>query len=194
MKSSESLDCFVSVRDMRPMRLSPRQSMKLLKSRMAGSVIGALMMMMGMGGFAHVAKITIDAKSAKDWMPHQAQVERAALVAHENDKGGKSYTVDVSYLFEWEGAMFKGTRYRLHDKSTPIAQENNDIVEALLRSKAEGRSYPIFVNPKNPQQSAVINTVHPKARQSSLFLGFLFSILGYFTGFNPKLFKKKPDA
>ena len=176
------------------MRLSPRQSMKLLKSKKTGNVLGILMLLIGFGAFAHVVKITIDERAMKKWVPHLARVESAELATYTNDKGGKTYTVDVSYLFEWEGSTYKGTRYRLHDKVSPDFETTNEIVQGLLISKQDGGQYPIFVNPKNPVQSAVINTVHPKAKSGSLFLGFLFSLIGYFTVFNPKLFKKKSET
>lgn len=165
--------------------------MKLLRSNMAGTVIGSLMLLVGIFGLGHVVKITIDERSAEAWEPHLAQVSSAALKTHENEKGEKRYAIDVSYDFEWEGGSFKGTRYRLHDRANPDAEANSKIVEELLLSKQDGQPYPIFVNPKNPQQSAVINTAHPKVKSSSLFIGFLFSILGYFTAFKPKLFRKK---
>ena len=176
------------------MRLSPRQSMKLLKSQKAGTLIGVLMLIIGLGAFTHVVKITIDERAMKDWVPHLASVESAGLAIHTSDKGGKTYTIDVSYLFEWEGKTFKGTRYRLHDKTTPDFKSTNEIVQGLLTSKQDDGQYPIFVNPKNPTQSAITNTVHPKVKSRSLFLGFLFSILGYFTGFKPRLFRKRSET
>jgi hypothetical protein len=176
------------------MRFSPRQSLKLLKSKKAGTLIGALMILIGLGAFAHVLKITWDERALKNWVPHLAQVERAAINTHVNDKGGKSYTIDVIYSFDWEGRAFKGMRYRLHDKASPHADETDKVVTDLLRTQQDGGQYPIFVNPKNPAQSAILNTVHPKAKSSSLFLGFLFSILGYFTGFKGTLSRKRPRA
>ena len=173
------------------MRLSPRQSMKLLRSQKAGTLIGSLMLIIGLGALVHVAKITIDEKSARNWLAHTAQVQSAGLTTHVNDKGGKTYSIDVAYIFDWDGTTFKGTRYRLHDKPSPSLEENNDVIEGLLLSKQDGGQYPIFVNPKNPRQSAILNAVHPKAKSSSLFLGLLFSILGYFTAFKPKLFGKR---
>ena len=176
------------------MRLSPRQSMKLLKSKKTGNVLGILMLLIGLGAFAHVVKITIDERAMKDWVPHLASVQSAGLATHTNDKGGETYTIDVSYLFEWEGSSFKGTRYRLHDKVSPDFEKTNEIVQGLLVSKQDGGQYPIFVNPKNPLQSAVINSVHPKAKSGSLFLGFLFSLIGYFTVFKPRIFKKRSET
>lgn len=164
--------------------------MKLLRSQKAGKLIGFLMLIIGIGAFIHVVKITIDEKSAKHWVPHSAEVQSAVLSSHENDKGDQSYSITVSYIFEWDGTPYKGTRYRLHDKPSPNPQAKREIVEDLLLSKQDGGQYPIFVNPKNPRQSAIINTVHPKAKSSSLFLGFLFSLIGYFTAFKPKLFGK----
>ena len=173
------------------MRLSPRRSMKLLNSKKVGNLIGMLMLLIGLGAFTHAVKITIDQRAMKNWMPHFAQVEYATLTAHENDKGGQSYSVDVAYVFEWEGASFRGTRYRLHDKINPTPDGLHKAVKGLLKSKEDGGQYPIFVNPKNPAQSAILNTVHPKARSGSLFLGILFSMIGYFTVFKPKLFRKR---
>lgn len=173
------------------MRISPKQSMKLLKSQKTGGLIGGLMLIMGVGAFVHVAKITLDTRSIKNWVPHTAQVERAGLTTHVNDRGGKTYSLEVAYIFDWEGTPYKGRQYRLHDKPNPDFEESRDILEDLLRSRQDGGEYPIFVNPKNPLKSAVVNTVHPKARTSSLFLGFLFSIIGYFTAFKPKLFGKR---
>ena len=165
--------------------------MKLLRSKLAGTVIGALMLLVGLFALAHVLKITIDEKQLKDWVPHVAQIRSAALSTHENEKGVEFHSIDVSYSFEWEEDSFTGTRYRLHDKANPSAEANREIVEDLLLSKQEDEPYPIFVNPKNPRQSAVINTVHPKVKSSSLFIGLLFSTLGFFTTFKPKLFGKK---
>ena len=176
------------------MRLSPRQSMKLLKSKKTGNVLRILMLLIGLGAFAHVVKITIDERAMIDWVPHLASVQSAGLATHTNDKGGETYTTDVSYLFEWEGSSFKGTRYRLHDKVSPDFEKTNEIVQGLLVSKQDGGQYPIFVNPKNPLQSAVINSVHPKAKSGSLFLGFLFSLIGYFTVFKPRIFKKRSET
>ena len=176
------------------MRLSPRQSMKLLKSKKTGNVLGILMLLIGLGAFAHVVKITIDERAMRDWVPHLASVQSAGLATHTNDKGGETYTIDVSYLFEWEGSSFKGTRYRLHDQVSPDFEKTNEIVQGLLVSKQDGGQYPIFVNPKNPLQSAVINSVHPKAKSGSLFLGFLFSLIGYFTVFKPRIFKKRSET
>lgn len=176
------------------MRISPRQSMKLLRSQKAGALIGGLMLIMGIGAFLHVAKIKLDENSVKNWVLHTAQVERAGLATHVNDKGGKTYSIEVAYIFDWEGTPFKGTRYRLHDKASPSADESLKVVQDMLLSKQDGGQYPIYVNPRNPLQSAVMNTVHPKAKSSSLFLGFLFSILGYFTVFKPKLFGKRSQT
>ena len=152
------------------------------------------MLLIGLGAFAHVVKITIDERAMRDWVPHLASVQSAGLATHTNDKGGETYTIDVSYLFEWEGSSFKGTRYRLHDKVSPDFEKTNEIVQGLLVSKQDGGQYPIFVNPKNPLQSAVINSVHPKAKSGSLFLGFLFSLIGYFTVFKPRIFKKRSET
>ena len=173
------------------MRLSPRQSMKLLRSQKAGTLIGSLMLIIGLGALAHAAKIRLDEKSARNWLSHTAQVQSAGLTKHVNDKGGITYSIDVAYVFDWDGTTFKGTRYRLHDKPSPKFEDNNEVVQDLLLSKRDGGQYPIFVNSKNPRQSAIINTVHPKAKSSSLFLGLLFSILGYFTAFKPKLFGRR---
>ncbi len=173
------------------MRISPRQSMKFLRSQKAGTLIGCLMLIIGLGAFVHAVKVTLDAKSAKNWVAHLAEVQSAGLTILENDKGVKSYAIDVAYVFDWQGTPIKGTRYRLHDKPSQNFEASNEIVQELLISKNDGRQYPIYVNPKNPVQSAVLNTVHPKAKSSSLFLGFLFSIIGYFTAFKPKLFRKR---
>ena len=86
---------------------------------MAGTVIGSLMLLVGIFALGHVVKITIDERSAEAWEPHLAQVSSAALKTHENEKGEKRYAIDVSYDFEWEGGSFKGTRYRLHDRANP---------------------------------------------------------------------------
>ena len=149
------------------------------------------MLLIGLGALVHVAKVTLDEKSAKNWVPHTAQVQSAGLMIHVNDKGGKTYSIEVAYIFDWDGTPFKGTRYRLHDKPNPNFESSDEIVQDLLLSKRDGGQYPIFVNPKNPRQSAIVNTVHPKAKSSSFFLGLLFSILGYFTAFKPKLFGKR---
>lgn len=175
------------------MRLSARQSMKLLRSQKAGVLIGSLLLIMGAIAFIHVAKITIDERGARNWVPYTAHIERVELLTHVNDKGGKTYTIDVAYNFEWDGATFKGTRYRPHDKSTPYSDSVEKIIKGLAISKQDGGQYPIFVNPQNPHQSAVLNTAHPKAKSSSLFLGFLFSIMGYFTVFKPRFFGKKSE-
>lgn len=173
------------------MRISPRQSMKLLRSQKAGTLIGSLMLIIGLGALMHVAKITLDEKSVRNWVPHTAQVQSAGLTTLVNDRGGKTYSIDVAYVFDWDGTSFKGTRYRLHDKPSANFEGSSEVVQDFLISKQDGGQYPIFVNPKNPRQSAIINTVHPKAKSSSLFLGLLFSILGYFTAFKPKLFSKR---
>ena len=173
------------------MRISARQSMKLLRSQKAGTLIGALMLIIGSGAFAHVLKITIDQRSIKNWVPHLASVQSAGLTTLTNDKGVKSYAIDVAYLFDWDGSPFKGTQYRLHDKPKSDFDDSNAIIQGLLTSKKEGRQYPIFVNPDNPRQSAILNTVHPKAKSSSLFLGFLFSVIGFLTVFKPKLLGKR---
>jgi len=176
------------------MRISPRQSLKLLRSQKAGVLIGVLMLIIGLGAFVHAGKVTWDERSARDWIPHLAQVENAGLITHEKDDGSKSYSLDVTYRYDWNGTPFKGTQYLLHDKPSPSPDGRQKLVKDLLMTKQDGGQYPIFVNPKKPAQSAILNSVHPKARSSSLFLGFLFSILGYFAGFNGKLFKKRsPD-
>ena len=173
------------------MRISARQSVKILKSQKAGKLIGYLFLIIGLGALIHLAKVTIDERAARHWVPHTAQIERASLETHENDKGSKTYSINVTYLFDWNGRAFKGTQYRLHDKSSPNLKENDEIVQDLLRAKREDVSYPIFVNPKNPQQSAIKNVVHPKTKTLSRFLGLLFSVIGYFTAFEPKFWSKK---
>lgn len=173
------------------MRFSPRQSIRLLRSQKAGTFIGVLMLIVGLGSLAHAVKIAIDEKSVNNWVSHTAEVQSAGLSTHENDKGVKSYAIEVSYLFDWDGTTFRGTRYRLHDKTTPKFDESNEIVQDLLMSKRDDGQYPIFVNPNNPKQSAVLNEVHPKAKSSSLFLGVLFSLFGYFTAFRPKIFGRR---
>jgi len=174
------------------MRFSPRQSLKLLKSQKAGMLIGYLLLIMGVGFLTYSVKVMLDERGARNWVPHVAQIENARLETHVNDEGRKSYTIEVAYKFDWEGTSFAGKRYRLHDDSTLNFEELNPVVEALLLTKQDDGRYPIFVNPKNPQQSAIKNIVHPKAKSKNLFLGFLFSILGYFTAFKPKIFRRKP--
>ncbi len=165
--------------------------MKLLKSQKAGKLIGYLLLIMGLSALIYAAKVTIDARGAKNWVPHIAQIENAQLGTHVNDKGGKTYTIEVSYKFDWKGEVFKGNQYRLHDQATPDFEANNVIVEALIQTKEDNGRYPIFVNSKNPHQSAVKNIVHTKAKSSSLFLGILFSLVGYFTAFKPRLFRRR---
>lgn len=173
------------------MKFGARQSIKLLRSQKAGSLIGGLMMIIGIGALLYAGKVTLDERSVKNWVPHSAQIENARVSAHENDKGVKSYSIDVAYVFEWKGTSFKGTKYRLHDKPSSNFEESRNVVQDLLISKQDGGQYPIFVDPKNPARSSVLNEVHPEAKSSSLFLGFLFSILGYFTMFKPKLFRRR---
>ena len=166
------------------MRFSARQSIKILKSRNAGKLIGYLLLVMGFVGLAHFAKVKTDEIAARDWVPHTAQIKSAALGTHMNDKGGKTYTINVVYSFDWNGGAFNGAQYRLHDKAGPNLQENEKIVQDLLRAKQDGDGHPIFVNPDNPNQSAILNIAHPKTKSSSLFLGLLFSVIGYFTAFD----------
>lgn len=175
------------------MRLSPKQSLKLLRSQKAGAVIGSLLILMGIGAFLHVAKVVLDERRAKDWVAYSAQIDRADVKTHMKDDGAKTYIIDVAYSFDWKGTSYTGTQYRLHNKTNPIPDAIHKEVKSLLIAKQKGKPYPIFVNPKNPQQSAIVNKAHPKARSSSLFLGFLFSIMGYFTGFRPKLFGKRSE-
>jgi len=175
------------------MRFASRQSLKFLRSQKAGALIGSLLLIVGLGAFAHAAKITIDEKDAKNWVSHTAQIERAVVTPHVNEKGGKTYTVDVVYNYDWQGKTFEGNLYRLHDKPSQNVREAQEAVRGLARSEQEGMTYPIFVNPDNPRQSAVLNTAHPKARSGSLFLGFLFLSMGCFTVFQPKLFGKRAD-
>jgi len=173
------------------MRLSPRQSLKLLKSQKAGAMIGYLMLTMGIAALIYAGKVLMDERGARNWVPHYAEIASAALETHVNDEGGKTYSIDVAYRFDWEGQSYAGNQYRLHDNPNPSFEDNNEIVQDLLETKREQGRYPIFVNPKNPDQSAVKNVVHPKAKSSSLFFGFLFSIFGYFTAFRPKLFRRR---
>ena len=173
------------------MRFSARQSIKILKSRNAGKLIGYLLLVMGLVGFAHFAKVKTDEIAARDWVPHTAQIKSAVLETHVNDKGGKTYTIKVAYSFDWNGDIFNGAQYRLHDKAGPNLQENEKIVHDLLRAKQDGDSHPIFVNPDNPDQSAILNMAHPKTKSSSLFLGLLFSVMGYFTAFDFGLWGKR---
>ena len=173
------------------MRIGARQSIKMLRSQKAGKIIGYLFLAIGLGALIHLAKITIDEKAARNWVPHNAQIVSANLTTHVNDKGGKTYSIDVTYEFEWQGSTVKGTRFRLHDKASANLSESDNVVQGLLLSKRNGQHYPIFVNPDNPRQSAIQNTVHPKAKTSSRFLGLLFSIIGFYTAFKPKLLGRR---
>lgn len=173
------------------MRFSPRQSIRLLRSQKAGTLIGCLLLVIGIGALVHAGKISMDERNVKKWVSHTAQIQSAGFSTQENDKGVKSYALEVSYIFDWDGTPYKGTRYRLHDKTNSNFDATNGIVQDLLTSKRDGGNYPIFVNPNNPRQSAILNEVHPKAKSSSLFLGVLFSIMGYFTTFRPKLFGRR---
>ena len=172
------------------MRISPRQSIKFLKSQNAGKMIGYLCLMIGVIAFLYAAKVKLDERSVKNWLPHFAQIERAALTTHVNDEGVETYLIDVGYKFDWDGQIYAGNRYRLHDNSSSNFDENNLIVQDLLQTKEEGGRYPIFVNPKNPRQSAVKNTIPAGAKSSGLFLGFFFSLIGCFTAFKPRFFGK----
>jgi len=173
------------------MRISPRQSIKFLKSRSAGKSIGFLFLAIGLCGLIYAAKVTLDERAVKNWLPHTAQIQSARLETHVNDDGDKSYSIDVAYRFDWKGTTYAGSKYRLHDKSTSNFAELNDVVEDLLISKNEDGRYPIFVNPNNPRQSTIRNIVHPGAKKSGLFLGILFSLIGYFTAFKPSLFRNR---
>ena len=165
--------------------------MKSLKSQKAGNLIGYLFLIIGLGALIYAAKVSIDARGAKNWVPHYAQIENAKLETHVNDDGDKTYTIEVAYKYDWNDVSFQGNQYRLHDMATPNLADNNSVVEDLLLTKAEGGRYPIFVNPKNPRQSAVKNMVHPKAKSSSLFLGVLFTIIGFFTAFKFNPFRRR---
>jgi len=157
--------------------------MRFLKSQKAGKLIGYLFLTIGLGALLYAGKVKLDERGAKNWVPHVAQIENARLETHVNDEGGKTYSIDVDYKYDWEGEVFAGDKYRLHDQATPSFEENNEVVEDLLLTKREAGRYPIFVNPDTPSQSAVKNTVHPKAKSSALFLGFFFTMIGYFTAF-----------
>ena len=174
------------------MRISARQSIKILKSQKTGKLIGYLFLIIGLGALIHLAKITIDERAARNWVPHIAQIESANLATHVNDKGHKTYLVNVVYVFDWNGTIFKGTRYRLHDKFSPNFNESDEILQNLLQSKQDGAGYTIFVNPNNPRQSAIQNSVNEEVKASSRFLGLLFSIIGFFMAFKPRFWGEKP--
>lgn len=95
--------------------------MKFLKSQKAGKLIGYLFLIIGLGALIYAAKVSIDARGAKNWVPHMAQIENARLETHVNDEGGKTYSIDVDYKYDWEGEVFEGDRYRLHDQATPLS-------------------------------------------------------------------------
>jgi len=59
------------------MRISPRQSIKLLKSQKAGKLLGGLFLILGAGFLIYGAKVTLDARGAKNWVRHDAQIESA---------------------------------------------------------------------------------------------------------------------
>jgi len=173
------------------MRISPTQSLKLLKSKRAGTLIGYLFLIMGAIAVIYAVKVRLDARNVKNWVPHLAQIEGAGLSTHVDDDGKATYSLIVQYLYEWDGTPYKGRRYRLHDAPSSDQVEMNKIVEALLLTKQDDGLYPIYVNPDKPVQSAIKNEVHPSAKSSSLFLGFFCSLIGFFMVFRQGRFSRK---
>lgn len=172
------------------MRFSPRQSLKFIKSDKAGKILGSLFLILGLGFLAYFAKVLIDAHDAKSWTAETATINSARLETYIGDNGVRTYSIYVAYEYVWKGNTYRGKHYRLHDNPSPSLDENNKVVEALLAAKQAGTPYPIFINPNDPTESAVKNVVSEKSKKFSRTLGLLFTLIGFFTLFRDRLFKK----
>lgn len=158
--------------------------------------IGILFLVIGLSSLSYGVKILFDGHNAKTWLPHTAEISEAGIRTRVDDDGHKSYSVEVAYFYKWEGRRYKGDQYRLHYHSGSGLTENKAIVKKLLSAKQNERPYPIFVDPKRPQYSSVLNVVDTETQIVSLVIGLVFSILGFLMLFRPNLFnkqKKEPE-
>jgi len=142
----------------------PEKLQRILTSKKVVRFVGLLFMTIGFTMSFFAAKMHIDAKDAKTWIPHFANIQSAKLREYHDDNGFKSYSVDVTYRYSWETIAYEGNQYRLHNMSSSGFDENNEIVQDLRQAMEQGEEYPIFVNPNNPKESAVKNVVDPESK------------------------------
>ena len=170
----------------------PEKLLSALSSQKTVKFIGFLFMTIGICMTFWAVKIFLDEKDAQDWVPHTANIQRAEIRTHiDDDNGFKSYSVGVAYQYQWKNVLFQGDKYRLHYNSSSGFDENNKIVQDLLYAMEQGEDYPIFVNPKNPENSAVKNIVDGETKLVVTIFGIVFPIVGFFMFFFSNLFNRR---
>jgi hypothetical protein len=115
------------------------------------------------------------------WDPVPATVQSVDLKESRGSKGGRSYSVECSYTYEYEGRVFRGTRVGLEQyKSSDGShvRRYNELRDAQLNHQ----TVTALVNPLEPTEALLYREVTPTALMTIPF-GFVFAAVGGGMGF-----------
>jgi len=96
-------------------------------------------------------KPLLQVQAAKSWIEVPCKIRTAYVDSHKGSKGGRTYSIKVSYSYSVDGQKYLGDRYNFSTGSSSGRDWRERAVNALT-----AESNPVcYVNPSNPQESVL---------------------------------------
>ena len=113
------------------------------------------------------------------WRDVPAEILAVQLEESPADGQGAFHRIAAEYAYVWEGRRHIGTRVSLFEGNDTIGSFHADAVAELQAHMRDKRPFPCRVNPANPSESVLYDTLRPELLA---FAGvfFILSVLGVF--------------
>lgn len=97
-------------------------------------------------------KPLLQVRAAESWTEVPCKIRTAFVDSHKGSKGGRTYSIKVSYSYSVDGQKYIGDRYSFATGSSSGREWRERAVNALT-----AESNPVcYVNPGNPQESVLV--------------------------------------
>ncbi|MFW6060110.1 MAG: DUF3592 domain-containing protein [Phycisphaeraceae bacterium] len=110
--------------------------------------------------------------AAKEWVATPCVIERSELESHRDSEGDTTYSIEMTYRYEYGGRSYRGDRYWFVRGSS----SNYSGRKAIVDAHAPGTETTCYVDPDHPSQ-AVIERGFPNELWFGLF-PLLFVLVG----------------
>jgi hypothetical protein len=104
-------------------------------------------------------KPLLQAQSAKSWDEVPCKIRTAYVDSHKGSKGGRTYSIKVSYSYSVDGRQYVGDRYNFSTGSSSGREWRDRAVDALT-----AQTDPVcYVNPAEPMESVLVREIGNEA-------------------------------
>jgi Protein of unknown function (DUF3592) len=113
-------------------------------------------------------------EAARSWNEAPAEISSCVLERHRGKKGSVSYSLRADYTYTVDGRKHRSTKVCFYTGSDNIGDFHRRTFYQLEAARLGKKTFPCWVNPKNPDEVVLIRDLRPEMMGFQLIFFFVF--------------------